>query len=80
MKEKKNNSCVFQSDNEIVVCLFDELLIFAKCEKNIRSVKSKFNKDLIMIEIGVPSSILGIELSWRKKQFILVMKDNFRGR
>lgn len=73
-KEMKNAPCVVQGNSVIAVCYFDDLLVFVDINDKIDELENKLSGDLIMKDLGIPRSFLGIELGRQKETVYLSQK------
>lgn len=66
--------CVFFGDHIIAVCYVDDLLGFSETRENLNLLKKKLMADLILKDVRLLSSFLGIERIWKKNAFYLIQK------
>lgn len=66
MREVNSVPCNFQSRDIRALCYVDDLVIFAKPGEIINDSRSKFNKNLIMTNLGRPESVLEEDLIWER--------------
>lgn len=74
MKEMEIDPFLFHKHRGISICYVDDLSVFAKTNEHIQELKSKLLKELIINDLGMPRSFLGVDTSWPKNAVHLNQK------
>lgn len=69
MNEIQRAPGMFQGNGIIVVCSVDDLLVFAGPDDKIDNLEKRSSGDLIVKDLGIPRSSLGIKLGWLTNGF-----------
>lgn len=67
-------SCVSKDDHVTVICYVEDWLLLAKADGATAQLKRKLGEDLIMEDLGTPTSILGIEILFHEVAVCLCLK------
>lgn len=71
IREMKSAPSTFVGAGTVAVCYVHDLLVFAETNDNIGRLKQSLKNELVMEDIGQPSSFLGIEVKWLSDTVLL---------
>lgn len=62
LEEIENAPCIFQNDHVVVVRFVADPLVFEKADVDVAQLESSLVNDLIVKDLGIPISLVSIEI------------------
>lgn len=75
LKELPSALCVFTDHGIIVVCYVDDVLMFAKHQRDMNRVKQNLEKDFVFRDLGEPTNFQGMEIDRTKKGSVSLKQE-----